>query len=135
MVKITPTAIKNNNIVGYSTMRLWFNTHCSDLLYTAPNLVATQLSFSFLDKYLLPESNILHNSGVIVIATTNDINNDTMYAIPSGLSIRPSIPVRKNKGIKVTMIINVALTMELRISDEASNTTLNADLRSPLGKR
>ncbi len=60
------------------------------------------------------------SNGVTVIATIKDMNSATIYAIPSGLSILPSIPVRKNSGMKATMIINVAFNIDDRISFDAS---------------
>ncbi len=54
------------------------------------------------------------------MATTIDANNETMNAIPNGRSIRPSIPLRKKSGAKVTIIISVAFQIEARISVEAS---------------
>ncbi len=41
------------------------------------------------------------------------------------MSIRPSIPDRKNKGRNATIIIRVALNIEALISREASKTTVN----------
>jgi hypothetical protein len=62
----------------------------------------------------------LQSTGVSVTATIRDANRETIKEIPSGRSILPSIPLRKNKGINATMIIRVALKIEDRISFEAS---------------
>ncbi len=59
-------------------------------------------------------------TGVRVRATTSEENSATIKATPSGASNRPSMPDKKNKGTKATMMINVALMMEDRISTEAS---------------
>ena len=53
------------------------------------------------------------------MATSRDAKSDTIKVIPSGLSILPSIPDRKKSGIKAIMIINVACTIEERISRDA----------------
>ena len=91
--------------------------------------------FSFLVRYFSFERSILHSCGVTVKATISDANKETMYAIPSGFSIRPSIPERKNSGIKATIIIRVALKIEALISFDASKTTVNADCLSVFGFR
>jgi hypothetical protein len=54
-----------------------------------------------------------------VIATTSDANNDTMNAIPRGASNLPSIPDKKNSGMKAAMIMNVAFITDDLISTEA----------------
>lgn len=56
-----------------------------------------------------------------------------MKAMPNGTSIRPSMPLRKNRGTKLTMIINVELRMGIRTSREALNTTSRTGRRSPAG--
>ena len=71
----------------------------------------------------------------MVIATTIDAASDTINAIPSGMSIRPSIPLRKNRGINAVMVIIVALTIDERISTEASYMTFSVPLRSSGGSR
>ena len=38
--------------------------------------------------------------------------------MPSGFNILPSIPDKKKIGVKATMVINVALMIEVRISHE-----------------
>jgi hypothetical protein len=40
--------------------------------------------------------------------------------VPSGASIRPSMPSRKNSGRNTSTMISVANTIEPRISTEAS---------------
>ena len=40
--------------------------------------------------------------------------------MPSGLSSLPSMPERKNSGTKATMTIKVALSIDERISADAS---------------
>ena len=57
------------------------------------------------------------------MATISEANNETMKAIPSGASNLPSMPERKNKGTKATMMINVALIMDVLISTDASKIT------------
>ena len=42
-----------------------------------------------------------------------------MYASPSGASIRPSRPERKNSGRNTRMMISVAKTMDDRTSTDA----------------
>ena len=54
------------------------------------------------------------------MATIIEANNDTMNDMPSGLSIRPSIPLRKKSGMKATMVMIVAWTIDERISVEPS---------------
>ena len=56
-----------------------------------------------------------------------------MKAMPSGTSILPSIPLRKNKGTKLTMIIKVEFKIGIRTSREALNTTSSTGRRSPTG--
>jgi len=41
-------------------------------------------------------------------------------AMPNGCNNLPSIPLRKNNGAKDRIMMNVAITIELRISKEAS---------------
>ncbi|EJW96003.1 hypothetical protein EVA_15890 [gut metagenome] len=62
----------------------------------------------------------LHNTGVSVNATTVEAKSATMKAIPRGTSIRPSMPLKKNKGTKLTTMINVELRIGIRTSREAS---------------
>ena len=61
------------------------------------------------------------------------IVNTMMKEIPRGFNMRPSIPDKKNKGRKATMIINVAFRIDARISFDASKTTLKDDSLSALG--
>ncbi|OAV63902.1 hypothetical protein Barb4_04613 [Bacteroidales bacterium Barb4] len=61
----------------------------------------------------------LHSTGVSVSATTVEANNATIKAIPSGASILPSIPERKNSGTKLTTIISVEFSIGIRTSREA----------------
>ena len=56
------------------------------------------------------------------MATTRDMNRLMIKLRPRGLSMRPSIPERKNNGTKATMMMKVALRMLERISQEASKT-------------
>ncbi len=65
-----------------------------------------------------------------VTATINDVNTEVTNAIPNGCNKRPSIPLKKNNGINDTIIIKVAIMIELRISTEASRTTVSVDSRS-----
>ncbi len=59
-------------------------------------------------------------TGVSVTATSSEASSEMMKAMPSGLSMRPSIPPRRKSGTKATMVMKVAFTMETRISREAS---------------
>ena len=52
-----------------------------------------------------------------------------MNAIPRGLSILPSIPVRKKSGTKLTTMMNVELRIGILTSREASKTTSSTFLR------
>jgi hypothetical protein len=70
---------------------------------------------------------------VSVSATISDAKRETMYAIPSGFNIRPSMPDKKNSGINATIIIRVAFRIEALISFDASKTTLKADCRCSFG--
>ena len=67
-------------------------------------------------------------------ATRVDANRAVMNAIPSGASILPSIPVRKNRGTKLTIIISVELRMGMRTSFDASKITVSAGRCSCMGK-
>jgi hypothetical protein len=69
---------------------------------------------------LFPVSRYELKTGVTVIATKSEVSRETMKAIPNGCNKRPSIPLRKNKGVKDRMMIKVAITIELLISKEAS---------------
>ena len=53
--------------------------------------------------------------------------------MPSGASIRPSIPERKNSGTKLATMISVEFKMGIRTSFEASKTTDITVLRSASG--
>ena len=74
-------------------------------------------------------------TGVRVIATTMDMNSETMNDTPSGVSMRPSMPLRKNSGTKATTVIIVALITEERISLDASYTILRFGSRCSGGRR
>ena len=58
---------------------------------------------------------------------------DVTNAIPNGCNNRPSMPPKKNSGINETIIISVAIMIELLISIDASLTIVNVDWRSLLG--
>ena len=77
----------------------------------------------------------LHSTGVSVSATRVDANSDTMKATPSGISILPSIPERKKIGMKLTTMMKVELSMGIRTSLEASNTTSSTLRLSASGLR
>ena len=62
----------------------------------------------------------LLRTGVTVKATSVDAINEMMNVIPSGLSILPSIPERKNSGRKLAMMISVEFSIGIRTSFEAS---------------
>ena len=64
----------------------------------------------------------------MVIATMSDVKSATINAIPRGFNMRPSIPERKKRGINATIIISVALMIDVRISFDASKTILMVDL-------
>src|SRR5665811_2329375 len=97
------------------------------------NLRTNHFSFLFLSRYFLLVKSILVNSGVNVIATISETNNETINAIPKGFNILPSIPERKNNGKNATIIINVAFRIDALISFDASNTTVNEDSLSLSG--
>ena len=59
----------------------------------------------------------------------------TMKLMPKGSSILPSIPPRKKRGIKLTMMMSVELKTGIRTSFEASKTTSNRERRDASGKR
>ena len=90
---------------------------------------ATNDSFSSLLVLLLP-SRYEQSTGVSVRATTVEANSATMNAMPSGTSMRPSIPLRKNKGMKLATMISVELRIGIRTSFEALNTTSSVLSRS-----
>ena len=56
-----------------------------------------------------------------------------MKAMPNGTSNLPSMPVRKKRGMKLTMIINVELRIGKRTSLEASKTMFINGCRLPSG--
>ena len=58
-----------------------------------------------------------------------------MKAMPSGTSMRPSIPERKKRGTKLTTMINVEFKIGIRTSLEALNTTWMTERRSFSGRR
>ena len=53
-------------------------------------------------------------------ATSVDAMSAVTKAMPSGMSMRPSMPLRKNSGAKLTMMMRVELRMGIRTSREAS---------------
>lgn len=59
-------------------------------------------------------------TGVRVTATTIEAKSETINEMPSGRSMRPSMPLRKKSGTNATMVMMVACTIEVRISREAS---------------
>ena len=67
------------------------------------------------------------------MATIRDMKSETRNEMPSGFSMRPSIPERKNKGRKETMMMKVALRMEVLISEEALKTTSKCDCCNSFG--
>ena len=56
-----------------------------------------------------------------------------MKAMPSGTSMRPSMPLRKNRGTKQAMMMRVELRMGMRTSREAWNTTSLTGSLCPAG--
>ncbi len=64
------------------------------------------------------------------MATIRETNKETTNDIPRGCNILPSIPERKNNGMKATIIISVAFRIDVLISFDASNTTVKADCLS-----
>ena len=60
------------------------------------------------------------STGVRVSATRVEVTREMMKVIPSGLSILPSIPERKNRGRKEAMMIRVELSMGILTSLEAA---------------
>ena len=67
-------------------------------------------------------------------ATRVDATSATIKATPSGMSRRPSMPDRKNSGMKLAMMMSDELRMGRRTSAEARYTTLTAGSRSPSGR-
>ena len=103
-------------------------------LYNLLSLLSTQEPSLRTFKVLFPVNKYELNTGVTVIATKSEVKRETMNAIPNGCNKRPSIPLRNNKGVKERMMINVAITMELLISSEASKTTVSEGFLSASGK-
>ena len=62
-----------------------------------------------------------------------EANSETMKATPSGTSIRPSMPLRKKRGMKLTMMMSVEFRMGIRTSREALNTTSRTRSRCASG--
>jgi len=62
-----------------------------------------------------------------------EANSDTMKATPNGTSMRPSMPLRKNSGTKLTIMMSVEFRMGMRTSREALNTTSRTRNRSLSG--
>ena len=56
-----------------------------------------------------------------------------MKAMPSGTSILPSMPLKKNNGMKLTTIISVEFRIGMRTSLDALNTTSSIGRRSASG--
>ena len=50
----------------------------------------------------------------------------TIKETPNGCNKRPSIPLRKNKGIKAVIIMSVAIKIEFLISLDASKIIFKA---------
>lgn len=65
--------------------------------------------------------------------TISEAKSETINAIPSGARSLPSIPDKKNKGTNATMIIRVALMIEVLISIDALKITFNLPSRSSGG--
>lgn len=57
-----------------------------------------------------------------------------MNEMPSGRSMRPSMPSRKKSGTKATIVMIVAWTTDVRISFDASKTMLSVGSRWSLGR-
>ena len=57
-----------------------------------------------------------------------------MKAMPRGTSMRPSMPDRKKRGTKLTMMMSVELRMGMRTSREALKTTCRTGRRLPAGR-
>ena len=55
--------------------------------------------------------------------------------IPRGINIRPSIPLKKNRGTKLTIMMSVELSIGIRTSLDASKITSIGRLRSFSGNR
>ena len=64
---------------------------------------------------------------------TVEANRATTKAIPSGISILPSMPERKNKGRKQATMINVEFRIGIRTSFEPSKTISMVGRRSVAG--
>ena len=69
-----------------------------------------------------------------VSATSVEAQRAVMNATPSGTSNRPSSPVRKKRGTKLTMMIKVELRIGRRTSREALKMTESADFCSSRGR-
>ena len=80
-------------------------------------------------------SSVWQRAGVTVTATSSDARMLTMYASPSGLSMRPSTPVRKKSGTKTIVMMTVALRIGSRISRAASRMTAAGEWRQRSGRR
>ena len=68
-------------------------------------------------------------------ATKVEAQSAVMKAMPRGSNRRPSMPVRKKRGTKLTMMMSVELRMGILTSREASNTTVLIERRSLAGRR
>ena len=68
-------------------------------------------------------------------ATTVEANRAMINEMPRGINIRPSIPLKKNKGTKLTIMMSVELSIGMRTSLDASKITSIGRLRSLSGNR
>jgi hypothetical protein len=57
-----------------------------------------------------------------------EAKSEAVKARPRGVKIRPSTPLKRKIGTKTIKMINVAYTMEVRISTDASKTTWSEGL-------
>ena len=113
---------------------LWDRAHFRAISYLDLNHLTISGSLPFLSPAPLPRSR-LQRTGVNVRATNVEANRAVMNAIPRGLSILPSIPERKNSGMKLTTIMNVEFNIGRRTSREASNTTSSTPFLRSAGRR
>ncbi len=88
--------------------------------YHAFNLRTSQLPSLCFSNCFSSVRSKLHSTGVTVTATISEANSATMNETPSGVSMRPSMPLRKNNGTNAAMMMSVALRMLARISVLAS---------------
>ena len=71
-------------------------------------------------SFVSPPRRVEPRTGVTVKATRVEVSSEMMKEMPSGFSIRPSMPDRKNSGRKQAMMIRVEFSMGIRTSREAS---------------